>query len=102
MTTKRKVNGPQPKPKKSPAKAKCVTVYLFFLFDINVCILTQFRSSRQWTHEETEILIDEVAKYACLYDTSSADYQNTSLRVDARTAIAKLFHESCSMVHWFK
>lgn len=67
---------------------------------IMICSNNQLSSTRQWSIEDTELLIGDISKYECIYETSSVDYLNSSLRVDARTSIAKLFNKpgkSCSI-----
>lgn len=62
---------------------------------ILVNCLFYFRSSRNWSEEEREQLIEAVKNYPCLYDTTSKTYKDITVKTNAKEEISKLF-ESCS------
>ena len=47
--------------------------------------------TRAWSIEETEQLIEELKRYPCLYNKSSKDWKNVSLKNSAKGAIASIF-----------
>ncbi|XP_045029925.1 uncharacterized protein LOC123472449 [Daphnia magna] len=53
------------------------------------------KSSRNWSEEEREQLIEAVKNYPCLYDTTCKTYKDLTVKTNAKVEISKLF-ESCS------
>lgn len=50
-----------------------------------------YRSSRSWSAEECESLVNEISKYPSLYQTSHPDYLRSDLKAEVRVKIAALF-----------
>ena len=69
----------------------------YFATILVYCLFYFIRSSRHWSEEEREQLIELVKNYPCVYDTSTCKtYKDITVKTNAKVEISKLF-ESCSV-----